>query len=268
METHRAKRVASAAEADVADRQNRVKGFSTEALQGARVLLIGAGGLGSGYATGLCRKGIGYLRICDGDVVEASNLTRQSYYVEDLYQPKALRLARNAAREGCLGTVCEGHHVDFTDESAPKLGADVDVAVCGVDNNAARAAACRYFRQQRKPCIFTAIDDDGSFGWVFVQRPDGPCLGCVYPHMLDGRPEPNRCAPVGAVLDILRVCSGVVLRAIDSLVMERARGWDYHSVTLVGTVPGQQVIVEHNPQCPACGGAPENVQQSKDAGSV
>src|SRR4030095_2256871 len=88
----------------VEDRQQKLKGFNQEALANARVILIGAGGLGGEIGEALVRKGVGTIVLFDHDLVEPSNLNRQRFYKNDLGKPKAHRLARNLAKEGFLGS--------------------------------------------------------------------------------------------------------------------------------------------------------------------
>jgi molybdopterin/thiamine biosynthesis adenylyltransferase len=237
----------------VADRQERVPGFSTAILQKKRVLVVGAGGLGGAIATALARKGVGELHICDPDVVEISNLNRQVFYEEDLYQPKAFCLAKNVARESFLGTVCVGHYVGFDATSGPILVDGVDVAVVGVDNNQTRAIATRIFRKAKVPAVFTAVNEAASFGYVFVHEVGGPCLACVFPRTAAaGQRQP--CQPSPAVIDILRVVGGMVSYAVDSLLMDRPRGWSFRSVDLVGNGPDPVGKAQRRPDCPLCGG--------------
>lgn len=236
--TNRCSAPALVAEGDsVADRQDRIEGFSTARLAQSRVLLIGAGGLNSAVAGAVVRKGLGWLDICDYDVVEVSNLNRQHYYPEDLYQPKAHRLAANAAREGQCGSAVLGHHTPFDERSALLLMEGADVAVCGVDNNRTRAVASRFGRQLRVPVIFSAVNATADYGWVFIQGPVGACVACVFPRILDATAQKQPCTPVAATADILHVLGGMVLYAIDSLLMPRPRGWNFRSVHLLGTCP-------------------------------
>ena len=241
-------------EADgVADRQNRIAGFSTSLLASARILLIGAGGLGSAIATGLARKGVGALHLVDADVVEVSNLNRQHFFEADLYQPKALRLAHNAARQGFLGTKCIGHHVGFRPDTAEALSAGIDVAVVGVDNNLTRAVTSPFFRRRRVPVIFTAVNERADFGWVFVQEAEGACVACVFPRMAQADALKQSCTPSPAALDILLVVGGITLYAIDTLLMSRPRQWNYHAISLVGDGASCVDRVPPKLTCPLCG---------------
>src|SRR5712691_11839630 len=88
----------------VDDRQREIPGFKPESLPPTKVILIGAGGLGGEIGEALVRKGVGTLVIFDHDLVELTNLNRQRFYENDLYKPKAHRLAKNLAKEGFMGS--------------------------------------------------------------------------------------------------------------------------------------------------------------------
>ncbi len=229
-------------------------GFSTDAERKTGALLVGAGGLGSAIAVLTVRKGIGRLHICDDDVVEVSNLNRQTFFAEDLYQPKALRLAKNASREGFFGTLCIGHEVAFGPESAEILAQGIDVAIVGVDNEPTRAFASRFFRERRIPVLFTAVNESANYGYVFVDEPEGPCLACVFPEVATSQ-EARPCRPSPAVVDILHVVGGIVTYAVDSLIMNRRREWSFHAVDLTGTVGDEMGKVRRRPGCLLCGNA-------------
>jgi len=239
-------------EAGVADRQDRVTGFSTTALQKAHVLAVGAGGLAGPVVVGLARKGIGRITICDNDQVELSNLSRQEFLPSDLYQFKALALARNAAAQGALGTECVGHAVDFNPTTAPVLAEGVSVAFVGVDHDRTRAVASQFFHQLVRPVVFAATNEAANYAWVFVQETAGPCLCCVFPALTETVGQPRPCAPSPATLDVLRAVSGIALYAIDSLLMPRRRDWNFRSIGLIGDVPDVIDRIRPRPTCAVC----------------
>lgn len=239
-------------EAGVADRQDLVPGFSSEALQQAHILVVGAGGLGGPVAIGLAKKGAGKITIADDDQVELSNLARQEFLPTDLYQFKALALARHAAAQGALGAECVGHAIDFNPKTAPLLGQGVSLAFVGVDNDQTRAVSSQFFRQRGRPAVFAAINEAANYAWAFVQEACGPCLTCVFPAMAAALGEPRPCTPAPATLDVLRTISGLVLYALDSLLMPRRREWNFRSVGLIGDVPDIIDRVRSRPTCAVC----------------
>jgi molybdopterin/thiamine biosynthesis adenylyltransferase len=234
----------------VEDRQVSLKGFSQEALAKATVRLIGAGGLGGEIGEALVRKGIGTLILFDHDLVEPSNLNRQPFYENDLGKPKAHRLARNLAKQGFLGSTLIGYSLSFQD--AVNMGVDMsaDVVVCGVDNNPCRIAVSRYFRELQTPVVFTAVSEDASHGYTFLQQPGKACFACQFPKAINDESYP---CGTPAVKDILKVVSGIVSYAVDTILMGRLRTWNFKNCYLDGTIPGNDWLVPRRPDCKLCG---------------
>jgi molybdopterin/thiamine biosynthesis adenylyltransferase len=239
-------------ELSVTDRQEKVKGFNQHALEASRIILIGAGGLGGEIGVTLTRKGIGQLVLLDLDVVEPTNLNRQKFYKSDLYKNKAIRLARNLAKEGFLVTRISGFGLSFQD--AIESGIDLlgTVAIVGVDNNPARIAASRFYRKHHIPVIFTAVSAQADHGYVFIQEPgeDKACFGCLFPKSINDDTYP--CPGTPSVADILKTVSGIVTYAVDSLIMKRLRTWNFKSCYLDGTIPGSDSMVEKRMNCKLC----------------
>ncbi len=240
----------NADEQPVTDRQRILPHFDQSAIEEARALLIGAGGINGGIGEALVRKGIGELLILDHDVVELSNLNRQKFYREDVWQPKATALARNLAREATCGTVIEGHALSFQDAVALGMDMTATAAICGIDNTIGRVEVARHFLATCVPVIFIAVDLVAENGYVFVQEPGQACFGCAFPRCMEDRSFPCR---TPAVKDILMAVSGLALYAFDSLIMSRQRAWNYRNVHLAGVAPSTVLTVERRPDCPICG---------------
>jgi molybdopterin/thiamine biosynthesis adenylyltransferase len=239
-------------EPSVTDRQEKVPGFNQQALSQARIIQIGAGGLGGEVGVTLTRKGIGELVILDFDIVEPSNLSRQKFYKSDLYKNKAIRLARNLAKEGFCATRLQGIALSFQD--AVEQGIDLlgSVAIVGVDNNPTRVAASRFYRKHHIPVIFTAVSAQADHGYVFIQElgEGKPCFGCLFPKSVNDDTYP--CPGTPAVLDILKTVAGIVTYSVDSLLMKRLRTWNFKSCYLDGTIPGSDSMIEKRRNCKLC----------------
>ena len=239
----------------VTERQEQLAGFSQLALLAAKIILIGAGGLGGEIGEALVRKGIGFLTLLDDDVVEATNLNRQRFYEADLGKNKAVCLARTLAKEGFCGTEIRGYGLRL--EEAIALGVDLSgsVAIVGIDNNPGRIAASTYFRRLSMPVVFTAVSETANNGYVFVQEAsaESPCFGCMFTDAIDDKTYP--CTP--SVKDMLKVVAGITVYAVDSLLMERKRFWNYKDEYLDGSVPGNSWQVEKRKECQLCGAAQE-----------
>lgn len=236
-------------EASVTSRQEIVPGFVQAKLSNATILQIGAGGIGGRISQGLVRKGIGCLKIIDHDIVELSNLTRQPFFEEDLYHNKAVRLARNVAREATCQSTIIGHPFSFQECVERSIDLACDVVVCGVDNDRTRADVARFFLGIN-PVVFIGVSRDADYAYAFVQKPGEPCFGCLFPDAVDSE-KVHRCAP--AMLDILEVACGMGIFAVDSLIMGRRRNWNRIWISLSGQFPSGSAVLERRENCPICG---------------
>jgi molybdopterin/thiamine biosynthesis adenylyltransferase len=212
------------------DRQKRIPGFDQEAFSKSHVLCVGAGGLISQIAPTLVRKGVGGITLVDDDVAEASNLNRQRFYIKDVGRSKAVALAENLLPECIAETEICGIPFRLQEAIARELDLSCDVAICGVDNNPARIAASRYFRAKGIPVIFTAVSLNGDYGYVLVQDKAGPCIACMFPDMINDDRYP--CPGTPAIADILQAVGSLTVYAVDTLLMNRPRTWNYRCVSL------------------------------------
>jgi molybdopterin/thiamine biosynthesis adenylyltransferase len=91
------------------------------------------------------------------------------------------------------------------------------------------------------PVVFTAVSGDGDHGYVFVQDKKGPCIACLFPDMADDDRYP--CPGTPAIADILQTLGGLVVYAVDTLLMKRPRNWNYRRLSLCdGTTDGATVV--------------------------
>lgn len=215
--------------------------------------MIGCGGLGGWSSIGMVRKGLGRLTLVDHDTVALSNLARQPYRLTDVGQNKALALARILRDHATGGTELRGHAVSF--QQALSEGRDidvgVDVVVVGVDNNTTRLDVAMHFQHLGIPVVFLAVDDTASRGYAFVQtsRPGEACFACLFP---DAHADPSVHGCAGASIEILMVVVGMGLYALDSLLMQRPRPWNYKDIYLDRAGDGLRVIAQR-PGCSLCG---------------
>ncbi len=229
----------------VTDRQERLRGFEQSELSSSTVLLIGAGGLGSEIGEGLARKGVGRLVICDGDIVERSNLSRQRFFSEDIGGNKAVALARNLSDESSLDATFVGHPHHFGDALATTLDVDPDIVICALDSDEGRREVTNHYYEDC-PVIVTGLGYEAVGGYVFVQEPSGPCFRCFRPNASGG----GSCGPDPAVKDPGKVVGGYTLYSIDSVLMDRYRDWDLMEFFLSGDVPAGGKRLEQ--RCDRC----------------
>jgi molybdopterin/thiamine biosynthesis adenylyltransferase len=236
------------------DRQEGVPGFDQERVSSAGVACFGCGGLASEQVVGIVRKGYRRLFLADFDEFEPSNASRQRCYVEDMYQNKAIRLAKSLEREVVLETDLFGYALPFEEAYEEVDPQAFPVWLCNVDNNPTRVEFSRIARRLGVASVIAGVSADASHGYVFVQEAgeEAPCFGCLFPEKVDDETHP--CPDTPACVDILKVIGGFVLYAVDSLLMKRARHWNYRTVNLSGFVADGAVRIDKNPNCPLCSG--------------
>jgi molybdopterin/thiamine biosynthesis adenylyltransferase len=232
------------------DRQSRIPGFDQATFSKASVLFVGAGGIISQIAPTLVRKGIGRVTLLDDDRVEPSNLNRQRFYIEDVGENKAVALARNLQKECIARTEIRARGFRLEEAIAHRINLTCDVAICGVDSNPARVATSRHFRAKNVPVIFVAVSRDADHGYVFVQDRDGPCIGCVFPDIVNDDRFP--CPGTPAIADILQAVGSLAVYAVDTLLMDRPQAWNYRRLNLSDpSLDGGSMIVQRE-ACELC----------------
>jgi hypothetical protein len=114
--------------------------------------------------------------------------------------------------------------------------------------------ASRYFRATGIPVIFTAVSLSGDYGYVLVQDKAGPCIACMFPDMINDDRYP--CPGTPAIAEILQAVGSLTVYAVDTLLMNRRRTWNYRRVSLcllqrdaerrsaIGGVAGPGVVSE------------------------
>jgi len=183
-----------------------------EKLARARVLVIGAGGLGSPVSFYLAAAGVGTLGIVDGDTVEISNLQRQILHsTADLGRPKAESAAEKLRALNPSLTV-----IPYQERVSPENVADLvrgyDLVVDAVDNFATRYLVNDVCVQLGKPLVEAGVSR--WEGMLLVIAPGGPCYRCVFPE----EPRPGS-APTPAQTGVMGVTPGIlgVLQAAESI---------------------------------------------------
>jgi len=151
-----------------------------EKLANARVLIAGAGGLGSAIVTYLAAAGVGYIRIVDEDTVEDSNLNRQIlYHEQDIGTCKveaAKKTIRALSHDVEVDAICR--HIDET--TVRELVRGTDLILDGMDNFAARYVLNSASLDEKIPFIHGAVN--GFYGQVTMILPGiTPCLRCIVP---------------------------------------------------------------------------------------
>ena len=186
-------------------------------LEQAKVLLVGAGGLGSPAAFYLAAAGVGFLRIVDNDVVDRSNLQRQILHTEDRIGQSKVSSASLALQALNPRTRIEAHAVRLTPENVEALIGDVDVVLDGADNFPTRYLLSDACVKLGKPMVYGAVHRFEGQVSVFDagrKRGEQPCYRCLFPEAPNAQDAPN-CAEAG----VLGVLPGIIglLQATETL---------------------------------------------------
>jgi len=217
----------------------------------SRVLLVGAGGLGSPAALYLAAAGVGTLGIIDFDVVDASNLQRQILHnVDRIGQPKV-----ESARETLTALNPDVKVVTYNErlsaDNVLDIFAEYDVIVDGGDNFPTRYLVNDASLHLRKPVVHGSVFR--FEGQVTVFDPyEGPCYRCQF-----AEPPPPELAPSCAEAGVLGVLTGIIgsIQAIETvkILLDIGDGLAGRLLTYDGLAQEFRTLrVMRDPQCPAC----------------
>jgi molybdopterin/thiamine biosynthesis adenylyltransferase/rhodanese-related sulfurtransferase len=222
----------------------------------SRVLLVGAGGLGSPAALYLAAAGVGNLGIVDADVVDASNLQRQVLHSTETLGVAKVRSATDAIRALNPDVEVTGYEERLTSESIDRILDDGwEVIVDGADNFPTRYLVNDAAVWRGLPVVHGSIYR--FEGQVTVFQPGaGPCYRCLFP-----QPPPPELAPSCAEGGVLGVLPGVVgsLQANEALklVLEIGEPLVGRLLLYDALEPSfTEVQIRRDPACPVCGDEP------------
>lgn len=221
----------------------------------SRVLLIGAGGLGSPAALYLAAAGVGTLGIVDFDVVDLSNLQRQILHNEERVGTPKVESARETIRLLNPDVKVIAHNEPLNAENVMGIIANYDLIVNGCDN-----FPTRYLINDAAVMAGKALVDGSIFqfeGQLTVYNHEGsPCYRCLYP-----TPPPPGEVPSCAEGGVLGVLAGVVgsLQALEALKILLGIGESLGGRLLMFDALAadfREVRIRRNPHCPVCGEDP------------
>lgn len=220
-------------------------------LSEGRVLVVGAGALGSPAAMYLAAAGVGTLTLVDPDAVELSNLQRQILHATPaLGQAKVTSAAARLAELNPLVRV-EPVVDRLTDDNALRLVSQADVVVDGSDNSRTRHALNRACVEGRKPWVHGAVWR--FFGQVTVFEAGGrPCYRCLFPDAVDS--EELSCEVSG----VMGATAGIVGSVQAQEALRLLLGEKSPLAGVLWTCDGWTMDVERlryatDPACPVCG---------------
>ena len=221
-------------------------------LQQAKVLFIGAGGLGSPALLYLAAAGVGTIGIVDFDSVDLSNLQRQVVHAENRIGMKKTESAAMAIKALNPEVKVVQHVEMLTDDNVDRLITSYDLVIDGTDTFETRYTLNDAAVRHAIPVVHASVFRFEGQLTVFVPF-EGPCYRCLYP-----TPPPPELAPGCSVAGVLGVVPGVMglLQATEAIKLILKLGdplvgrlliWD----ALDGTF--SEVKLRRDPMCPACG---------------
>ena len=228
-------------------------GPGQQALRDARVLVVGAGGLGAPALQYLGAAGIGTLGVIDDDAVENANLQRQVIHRDaDIGLPKVFSAQKAIEAQNPFVAV-RPYHRRLDAEIAAALFADYDVILDGSDNFETRELVNRAAVATGKPLVWGALSQwEGQLS-VFDPAQGAPCYACLFPD----RPAPGL-APSCAEAGVLGPLPGVVgaMMAVEAIKIVTGAGAPLRGRLLLYDAlwgESRQVTVKPRAGCPVCG---------------
>ena len=221
-------------------------------LKAAKVLTIGAGGLGSPLALYLAAAGVGRLGVVDFDVVDFTNLQRQIIHSTANVGRSKLESAKERIAEINPYVQVDGYETAITSENALEIFEPYDIIVDGTDNFPTRYLVNDACVLLDKPNVYGSIFRFEGQATVFYAK-EGPCYRCLYPE-----PPPPGLVPSCAEGGVLGVLPGIigVIQAIETVKLILGKGQ-----SLIGRLvlfdalkmSFRELKLRKNPDCPVCG---------------
>ncbi|MBJ7519945.1 MAG: molybdopterin-synthase adenylyltransferase MoeB [Solirubrobacteraceae bacterium] len=224
----------------------------------SKVLLLGAGGLGSPIALYLAAAGVGQLGIVDDDVVDVSNLQRQVAHATDRVGVPKVESAMEAIHALNPGVNVVPYQTRLDASNIMEIISDYDVIVDGVDNFPTRYLLNDATVRLDIPVVSASIL--GFDGQLSVFKPhDGPCYRCLYPV-----PPPAELAPSCGANGVLGVLPGTMglLQATEVIKLVVGAGEPLVGRLLLYEALGAtftELKVRRDPECPVCSRDPESI---------
>ncbi|MBJ7472571.1 MAG: molybdopterin-synthase adenylyltransferase MoeB [Solirubrobacteraceae bacterium] len=228
----------------------------------AKVLLLGAGGLGSPIALYLAAAGVGTIGIVDDDVVDVSNLQRQVIHTNDRVGVPKVDSAEQAIHDLNPGVEVKKYETRLDASNIMEIISGYDVIVDGVDNFPTRYLLNDATVRLQIPVVSASIL--GFDGQISIFKPyDGPCYRCLYPV-----PPPAELAPSCGANGVLGVLPGTVglLQATEVIKLIVGIGEPlvgrlllYEALSATFT----QLKVRRDPECPICSREPDSISDDE-----
>lgn len=231
-----------------------IGGPGQRALLNARVLVIGAGGLGAPAILYLAAAGVGVIGIVDDDAVSLSNLQRQVIHRAADIGRRKTDSAAEAVSALNPGVRTELHAVRLDADNAEALIGAYDVVLDGTDGFGARRIVNAVCARLRKPLVYAALGTWEAQATVFKPWEGGPCRHCVFPE----DPAPGL-APSCAEAGVLGALAGMIgaLQAAEAVKEITGAGQSLAGRLLLWdalSAEARTLTLRKDPACPVCAG--------------
>ncbi len=231
-----------------------IGGPGQKRLREARVLVIGAGGLGSPALQYLAAAGVGTIGVIDDDTVDNSNLQRQVIHTDDRIGMPKVFSAEAAMKAQNPWVTVRPYHRRLTEDIADELFQDYDLILDGVDDDATRYVTNAAAVRTGRPLVSAALSQwEGQIS-VYSPKDGTPCYACVFP-------EPNApgLAPSCAEGGVLGPLPGVVgaMMAVEAIKELTGAGDSLRGRMLIYDAlygDTRTIALKRRPDCPVCGG--------------
>ncbi len=220
-------------------------------LKKAKILIIGAGGLGNSAAQYLCAAGMGELGIVDHDTVSLNNLHRQVLFTEEDIGNLKVTCIKNRLIAQNPYCKISPYSVNLNEENAEQIMQPYDLVLDCCDNYRTRYLINDVCHLLKKPLISASIYQFQGQLSVFNYQ-EGPCYRCIYP-----QPPPPELSPNCEIAGVLGVLPGILgsLQAAEAIKIITKQGQPLLKRLLqmnVATLCFQEYEINKNPGCPLC----------------
>jgi len=230
-----------------------IGGTGQTRLKNAKVLVVGAGGLGSPALIYLAAGGVGTIGVIDDDVVENSNLQRQIIHNDAAIGTPKVFSAQAAMEAQAPSVIVHPYNRRLTDADAATLIADYDLVLDGSDNFETRYLVNRVCVDLGKPLIGAALSQwEGQIS-LYDPANGTPCYQCIFPQAPDPGLAPS-CSEAG----VLGPLPGVIgsLMAVEAIKAICGAGEGLASQMLLFDAlhsETRKITLKPRPDCPVCG---------------
>ncbi|MEJ6399070.1 HesA/MoeB/ThiF family protein [Yoonia sp. 208BN28-4] len=232
-----------------------VGGTGQKALKDAKVLVVGAGGLGSPVLQYLAAAGVGTIGVIDDDIVENANLQRQVIHLDDRIGLPKVHSAAEAMRAQNPFVSVKAYHRRLDDSVAPELFAEYDLVLDGSDNFDTRYLVNETCVAGGIPLIAAALTQWEGQICVYDPANGAPCFACIFPD----RPEPAlvpSCAEAGVIGPLPGVIGSMM--AVEAVKLITGAGDVLRGRLMIYDAlyaDTRTITAKRRPDCAVCGGS-------------